>query len=41
MMAAGQPADAILSSILEKSGYIAELSNSDDPQDATRLENLV
>ncbi|HVK44467.1 MAG TPA: UvrD-helicase domain-containing protein, partial [Micropruina sp.] len=41
MMDDGQPADAILSSILEKSGYIAELNNSEDPQDQTRLENLI
>ena len=41
MMARGEPADAILVSILEKSGYIDELKNSDDPQDATRLENLI
>jgi len=41
MMDRGEPADAILSSILEKSGYIRELTDSDDPQDATRLENLI
>ncbi len=41
MMDDGQPADAILSSVLEKSGYIAELNNSEDPQDQTRLENLI
>ena len=33
--------DTILTSILEKSGYIDELKNSEDPQDATRLENLI
>ncbi len=38
---AGIPADQILASILKKSGYIDELSSSTDPQDETRLENLV
>ena len=41
MMTRGEPADAILASILEKSGYVAELNNSEDPQDQTRLENLI
>ena len=40
MVAAGAPADQILLSVLEKSGYLTELSNSEDPQDETRLENL-
>lgn len=40
-VAAGVPADQILASILKKSGYIDELSASTDPQDETRLENLV
>ena len=40
MVAAGAPADQILLSVLEKSGYLAELSSSEDPQDETRLENL-
>ena len=35
------PADAILTSVLERSGYLAELQDSTDPQDETRLENLV
>jgi DNA helicase-2/ATP-dependent DNA helicase PcrA len=35
------PADQILASILHESGYVDELSNSQDPQDQTRLENLV
>ena len=26
--------------MLEKSGYLTELGNSEDPQDETRLENL-
>ena len=41
MVAAGAPADQILTSVLEKSGYLNELKTSDDPQDQTRLENLV
>jgi DNA helicase-2/ATP-dependent DNA helicase PcrA len=41
MVAEGLPADAILTSVLEKSGYLAELHASSDPQDETRLENLV
>jgi DNA helicase-2/ATP-dependent DNA helicase PcrA len=40
MVAAGTPADAILTSVLDRSGYLAELHNSTDPQDETRLENL-
>ena len=35
------PADQILASVLKASGYVEELSNSTDPQDETRLENLV
>ncbi|ALN15494.1 DNA helicase PcrA [Acidipropionibacterium acidipropionici] len=41
MVEAGARADEILDSILKSSGYIAELENSKDPQDETRLENLV
>ena len=41
MVAEGAPADAILTSVLEGSGYLAELQASTDPQDQTRLENLV
>ena len=40
MVAERVPADAILTSVLEKSGYLAELHDSSDPQDETRLENL-
>ncbi len=40
MVAADVPADQILLSVLEKSGYLTELGNSEDPQDETRLENL-
>ncbi|HYP45960.1 MAG TPA: UvrD-helicase domain-containing protein [Propionibacteriaceae bacterium] len=41
MVADGVPADQILTSVLQESGYLAELQNSTDPQDETRLENLV
>jgi DNA helicase II / ATP-dependent DNA helicase PcrA len=40
MVSAEMPADAILTSVLNKSGYLAELHDSTDPQDETRLENL-
>ena len=38
--AAGEPPADILDAVLAKSGYRAELEDSEDPQDATRLENL-
>ncbi|MDU1064063.1 MAG: DNA helicase PcrA [Cutibacterium avidum] len=41
MMERGGRADEITASILKESGYITELENSKDPQDETRLENLV
>lgn len=41
MVAAGEPADAVLTSILRESGYTDELRDSTDPQAASRLENLV
>ncbi|ROR53814.1 ATP-dependent DNA helicase PcrA [Luteococcus japonicus] len=41
MVAEGTPADEVLTSILKASGYLTELENSKDPQDETRLENLV
>jgi DNA helicase-2/ATP-dependent DNA helicase PcrA len=41
MVADALPADQILTSVLQKSGYIAELQASADPQGQTRLENLV
>ncbi len=41
MVAEGLSADAILTSVLEQSGYLAELQGSADPQDQTRLENLI
>ncbi|MFT4108210.1 DNA helicase PcrA [Propionicimonas sp.] len=37
----GVPADEILAGILKDSGYLGELSTSTDPQDESRLENLV
>jgi DNA helicase-2/ATP-dependent DNA helicase PcrA len=40
MVAAGERADVILESVLTRSGLLAELENSDDPQDETRVENL-
>ena len=40
MVDAGERADVILETVLERSGYLAELEGSDDPQDETRVENL-
>ncbi|MBF4161737.1 DNA helicase PcrA [Nocardioides acrostichi] len=40
MVDAGERADVILESVLDRSTYLAVLEDSDDPQDATRLENL-
>ncbi|WP_181312166.1 DNA helicase PcrA [Nocardioides campestrisoli] len=40
MVAAGERADVVLETVLERSGYLAELEASDDPQDGTRVENL-
>ncbi|GAA5147915.1 DNA helicase PcrA [Nocardioides marinquilinus] len=40
MVAAGERSDVVLESVLDKTGYLAELEDSDDPQDATRVENL-
>jgi DNA helicase-2/ATP-dependent DNA helicase PcrA len=37
--AGGEPAD-VLAAVLERTGYREELAVSDDPQDASRLENL-
>ncbi|WIY83269.1 UvrD-helicase domain-containing protein [Propionimicrobium sp. PCR01-08-3] len=41
MVAAGLPASEILEAVLKRSGMIDELRNSSDPQDETRVENLV
>jgi DNA helicase-2/ATP-dependent DNA helicase PcrA len=40
MVDAGERPDVILESVLARSGYLAELEASDDPQDQTRVENL-
>ncbi len=40
MVAAGERPDVVLESVLDRSGYLAELEGSDDPQDETRVENL-
>ncbi|WP_029289677.1 DNA helicase PcrA [Cellulomonas sp. HZM] len=39
MAADGGPA-LVLGAVLDRSGYLAELRGSDDPQDATRVDNL-
>ncbi|MDP3889913.1 DNA helicase PcrA, partial [Nocardioides sp.] len=40
LVAADERPDVILESALDRSGYLAELEASDDPQDETRVENL-
>jgi DNA helicase-2/ATP-dependent DNA helicase PcrA len=40
MVDAGERPDVILESVLDRTGYLAELEASDDPQDGTRVENL-
>ena len=40
MVTAGDGVADVLDSALDASGYLAELRASDDPQDATRVENL-
>ncbi|QNN51509.1 DNA helicase PcrA [Nocardioides mesophilus] len=40
MVAADERADVILEQVLTRSGYLAELEASEDPQDETRVENL-
>ncbi|CAN5126858.1 DNA helicase PcrA [soil metagenome] len=40
MVDADERADVILEQVLTRSGYLAELEASDDPQDETRVENL-
>ncbi len=40
MVEAGERPDVVLDVVLDRSGYLAELEKSDDPQDATRVENL-
>ncbi len=41
LVAEGVPADEVLTTVLQDSGYLTELHESTDPQDETRLENLV
>ena len=41
LVAEQAPADEILTTVLTESGYLAELAESEDPQDETRQENLV
>jgi DNA helicase-2/ATP-dependent DNA helicase PcrA len=36
----GEPADVVLEAVLARSGYLAELEASPDPQDESRVENL-
>ena len=40
MVETGARPDEVLEAVLTKSGYLAELEESDDPQDETRVENL-
>jgi len=40
LVAAGTPPSEIAEAVLERSGYLAELEASDDPQDESRIENL-
>ncbi len=40
LAASGEPADAVLEAALTRSGYLATLERSQDPQDETRVENL-
>ncbi len=37
----GEPADVVLQACLSRSGYLGTLEDSDDPQDETRVENLL
>ncbi|MCK9792481.1 UvrD-helicase domain-containing protein [Isoptericola sp. 4D.3] len=36
----GEPPATVLGAVLDRTGYLAELRASDDPQDASRVENL-
>jgi len=40
MVDAGERPDVVLESVLERTGYLAGLEASEDPQDGTRVENL-
>ncbi|MGQ0719790.1 MAG: DNA helicase PcrA [Pseudonocardiales bacterium] len=39
-VAAGEEVAEVLEAVLERTGYLAELDASEDPQDASRLDNL-
>ena len=41
LLEVGEPADVVLEACLTRSGYLADLEGSTDPQDETRVENLV
>ncbi len=41
MVAQNRPADEVLTSLLKESGYLPTLQASTDPQDETRVENLI
>ena len=40
MASSGEAADAVLEAALSRSGYLADIEDSTDPQDETRVENL-
>ncbi|RHW28869.1 DNA helicase PcrA [Nocardioides immobilis] len=40
MVEGGERPDVVLETVLDRSGYLASLEASDDPQDETRVENL-
>ena len=40
LVAAGERPDVILETVLDRSGYLVELEESEDPQDAPRVDNL-
>ncbi|MGH8824348.1 MAG: DNA helicase PcrA [Jiangellaceae bacterium] len=40
IVADGAPPAAVLEAVLDRTGYLAELTASDDPQDETRADNL-
>ncbi|HLR85588.1 MAG TPA: DNA helicase PcrA [Nocardioidaceae bacterium] len=40
MAESGEAADAVLEAALSRSGYLADIEDSTDPQDETRVENL-
>ncbi|NYJ02591.1 DNA helicase-2/ATP-dependent DNA helicase PcrA [Nocardioides thalensis] len=40
MVEAGERPDVVLETVLDRSGYLKSLEESDDPQDETRVENL-